>query len=117
MTDYAVEFDPNCEGLIFSTDGRPIHGTSLRVVPEVELIPPAIAGGPNSSKDGKPGTQEDRRVQHIVQRYAIKNGKYQFVMELSVNAMFGLGLNGFRHQRPDVSAFSGFSLGDRGMSG
>ena len=62
----------------------------------------AIAGGPNSSKDGKPGTQEDRRVEHIIPREAISNGKYQFIIELSVNAMFGLGLNGFRHQRPDV---------------
>lgn len=24
---FSVEFDPNCEGLIFTTDGRPIHGT------------------------------------------------------------------------------------------
>jgi len=66
----------------------------------------AIAGGPNSSKDGKPGSQEDRRVEHIIPRGAITDGKYQCVIELSINAMFGLGLNGFRHQRPDVSLIS-----------
>lgn len=68
------------------------------------LLTTAIAGGPNSTKDGKPGTQEDRRVEHIVPRAAIRNGKYNFIIELSINAMFGLGLNGFRHQRPNVSA-------------
>lgn len=29
VADIVVEFDPNCEGLIFSTEGRPIHGSSL----------------------------------------------------------------------------------------
>ena len=49
-------------------------------------------------------------MEHIIPRDAIQNGKYRFVIELSVNAMFGLGLNGFRHQRPDVSAFSGCGI-------
>lgn len=62
----------------------------------------AITGGPNSMKDGVPGTAEDRRVEYIIPREAVTAGRYEFIIELSVNAMFGLGLNGFRHQQPDV---------------
>jgi alpha-mannosidase len=63
----------------------------------------AITGGPNSAKDGVPGDQEDRRVEHIIPRTAVEVGTYEVVIEVSINAMFGLGLNGFRHQKPDVS--------------
>ncbi|WOO86295.1 Alpha-mannosidase [Vanrija pseudolonga] len=82
------EFDPNCEALIYNLDGHPLHG---------------ISGGPNSMKDGQPGTAEDRRVDHIVPREAVAAGHYSFYVELSINAMFGLGLNGFRHQQPDMN--------------
>ena len=63
----------------------------------------AITGGPNSAKDGVPGTAEDRRIDHIIPREAVLKGSYQCYIEISVNALFGLGLNGFRHQQPDVS--------------
>lgn len=85
----AVEFDPNCEALVYGLSGHPLHG---------------ISGGPNSMKDGQPGTAEDRRVDHIIPRDAVAAGSYSFYVELSINAMFGLGLNGFRHQQPDVRA-------------
>lgn len=65
----------------------------------------AITGGPNSAKDGVPGTAEDRRIDHIIPREAILAGSYQCYIEVSVNALFGLGLNGFRHQQPDVRGF------------
>jgi hypothetical protein len=46
---------------------------------------------------------EDRRVDFVVPVDAVRHGTYECYIELSVNAMFGLGLNGFRHQQPDVS--------------
>lgn len=64
----------------------------------------AITGGPNSSKDGKPGTQEDRRVEHVIPRDAVLRGTYECYVEISVNSVFGLGRGGFRHQPPAVSA-------------
>jgi alpha-mannosidase len=86
-----VHFDPMCEGLLFTPDGKALHG---------------IMGGRNSNKDGVPGTQEDRRVEHLVPREAVEKGTYELVVELSCNGMFGTGLNGYRHQRPDVSSRS-----------
>ncbi|WVF71778.1 hypothetical protein IAT40_006586 [Kwoniella sp. CBS 6097] len=82
------EFDPGCEALIYTLEGHPLH---------------AITGGPNSTKDGVVGDQEDRRVEHIIPRDAVKAGRYECYIEISVNGMFGLGLNGFRHQRPDMN--------------
>ncbi|OCF39360.1 hypothetical protein I317_06845 [Kwoniella heveanensis CBS 569] len=70
------EFDPGCEALIYTLEGHPLH-----VV----------------------GDQEDRRVEHIIPRDAVKAGRYDCYIEISVNGMFGLGLNGFRHQRPDMN--------------
>jgi hypothetical protein len=63
----------------------------------------AITGGPNSDKDGVPGNQEDRRVQHVIPQAAVDAGRYEVIIEVSCNGMFGLGMNGYRHQRPDVS--------------
>lgn len=63
----------------------------------------AITGGANSRKDGAPGTAEDRRIDHIVPREAVTAGRYEIYIEVSVNGLFGVGINGFRHQRPDVS--------------
>lgn len=51
------------------------------------------------------GTQEDRRVEHVVPRAAVEAGRYDMVIEISVNAMFGLGLNGFRYQRPQMDKY------------
>jgi hypothetical protein len=50
------------------------------------------------------GLQEDRRIEHIIPSEAVKAGSYHCIIEISINAMFGLGLNGFRYQRPDASA-------------
>lgn len=50
------------------------------------------------------GLQEDRRIEHIIPSEAVRAGSYHCVIEISINAMFGLGLDGFRYQRPDVSA-------------
>lgn len=63
---------------------------------------PAITGGPNTTKDGVPGTQEDRRIDHIIPKEAVQRGRYECIIEVSVNALFGLGLDGYRHQQPDV---------------
>lgn len=72
---------------------------SQRAYPTASL---AITGGPNSDKDGVPGNQEDRRVQHVIPQAAVDAGKYEVIIEVSCNGMFGLGMNGYRHQRPDV---------------
>jgi hypothetical protein len=77
-----------CEGLLFTPEGKALHG---------------ITGGRNSDKDGVPGTAEDRRVEHVVPREAVERGTYELIVELSCNGMFGTGLNGYRHQQPDVS--------------
>jgi len=67
---------------------------------------PAITGGPDSDKDGKPGVQEDRRVEHIVPPDAVRSGSYNIYVEVSCNGMFGLGTGGYRYQVPDVSTLS-----------
>lgn len=46
------------------------------------------------------GTQEDRRVEHVIPRAAVESGRYDLVIELSVNAMFGLGSKQSRYQEP-----------------
>lgn len=48
------------------------------------------------------GLQEDRRIEHIIPAEAVKAGEYHCIVEISINAMFGLGLDGFRYQRPEV---------------
>nr|XP_019011845.1 uncharacterized protein I206_03951 [Kwoniella pini CBS 10737]OCF50626.1 hypothetical protein I206_03951 [Kwoniella pini CBS 10737] len=82
-----VEFDPGCEAMIYTTEGHPLH-------------------------DGVPGDQEDRRIEHVVPRAAVVAGRYECVIEISVNGMFGLGLNGFRHQQPDMNVFFQLALAD-----
>ena len=52
-------------------------------------------------KDGKPGEQEDRRVEHIIPADAVKKGSYTVYIEVTANGMFGLGP--YRYQTPDVS--------------
>jgi hypothetical protein len=51
-------------------------------------------------KDGHPGEQEDRRVEHIIPAQAVKRGIYEIVIEVTANGMFGLGP--YRYQTPDV---------------
>ena len=55
-------------------------------------------------KDGHPGEQEDRRVEHIIPSNAVKKGIYEVVIEVTANGMFGLGP--YRYQTPDVRPFS-----------
>lgn len=52
-------------------------------------------------KDGKPGEQEDRRVEHVIPAEAVKKGSYTIYIEVTANGMFGLGP--YRYQTPDVS--------------
>lgn len=52
-------------------------------------------------KDGMPGEQEDRRVEHIIPAEAVKAGKYTCFFEVSCNGMFGLGASRYLH--PAVS--------------
>ena len=54
-------------------------------------------------KDGHPGEQEDRRVEHIIPAQAVKQGIYEVVIEVTANGMFGLGP--YRYQTPDVRPF------------
>jgi hypothetical protein len=54
-------------------------------------------------KDGHPGEQEDRRVEHIIPTEAVKKGIYEVVIEVTANGMFGLGP--YRYQTPDVRPF------------
>jgi alpha-mannosidase len=68
-----------------------------------DLLIAALTGGPPSSKDGVPGNQEDRRVEHIIPPEAVAAGFYDCVIEVSANGIFGLGKGGYRHQEPDVS--------------
>ena len=93
----AVEFDPSSEALVFTPDGLPLHGERmLRGV-----LTSAITGGYNTVKDGRPGEQEDRRVEHIIPPEAVKAGSYSIVIEVSCNGMFGIGEN--RYSPPKVS--------------
>ena len=54
-------------------------------------------------KDGHPGEQEDRRVEHIIPAQAVQKGIYEVVIEVTANGMFGLGP--YRYQTPDVRPF------------
>jgi hypothetical protein len=72
------------------------------------LFPPFISlekgiRGTNTMKDGHPGEQEDRRVEHIIPAPAVKEGRYEIYIEVTANGMFGLGP--YRYQTPDVRLF------------
>lgn len=47
------------------------------------LLKKGITGGPNSSKDGVPGTQEDRRVEHVLPESVKETGVYECYIEVS----------------------------------
>lgn len=76
----SVEFDPDCEAMIFTTDGTPLQG---------------ITGGWGG----------DRRVEFILPPEARKARKYDFVVESSCNGMFGVPWNGDTIEHPDVCLF------------
>lgn len=57
-------------------------------------------------RDGRPGAQEDRRVEHIVNKQAVQKGTYTMIIEVSANAMFGVGMHNLRYQVPDVRSRS-----------
>ena len=78
LTWRIVEFDPDCEAMILTTDGTPLQG---------------ITGGHGG----------DRRVEYIIPRSAVKAGKHEFVIESSCNGMFGVPWNGDTIAPPDVS--------------
>jgi alpha-mannosidase len=52
-------------------------------------------------KDGMPGEQEDRRIEHIIPAEAVKQGKYTCFIEVSCNLMFGLGASRYLHPQTD----------------
>nr|XP_019042681.1 hypothetical protein I302_08386 [Kwoniella bestiolae CBS 10118]OCF21611.1 hypothetical protein I302_08386 [Kwoniella bestiolae CBS 10118] len=85
------EFDPGCEAMIFTLNGHPLHGEQSN----------------RSEVFGK-----DRRIEHIIPREAVESGRYQCIIEISVNGMFGLGLNGFRHQPPDMNVYFHLAVAD-----
>ncbi|KAI6019052.1 glycoside hydrolase family 38 protein [Pisolithus microcarpus] len=75
-----LEFDPDCEAMIFSTDGVPLQG---------------ITGGYGG----------DRRVEHIIPREAVLRGTYEVVIESSCNGMFGVPWNGDTIAPPDMNRY------------
>lgn len=83
---------------MYTTEGVPLHGEPTSCI---ELIQ-AITGGPNTMKDGSPGEQEDRRVEHIIPADAVRSGSYTCFIEVTCNGMFGLGP--YRYLHPDVRA-------------
>ncbi|KAL4246947.1 glycosyl hydrolase 38 family protein [Abortiporus biennis] len=74
------EFDPGCEAMIFSTDGTPLQG---------------ITGGYGG----------DRRVEYIIPKSAVKEGRHEFVIESSCNGMFGVPWNGDTIAPPDMNRY------------
>ncbi|KIJ12332.1 glycoside hydrolase family 38 protein [Paxillus involutus ATCC 200175] len=75
-----LEFDPDCEAMIFSTDGVPLQG---------------ITGGHGG----------DRRVEHIIPREAVHRGTYELVIESSCNGMFGVPWSGDMIAPPDMNRY------------
>jgi alpha-mannosidase len=73
------EFDPDCEGLIFTPEGIPVH---------------ALVGGFDNL----------RRVEFVLEGAARKPGATtHFFIEISCNGMFGVPQGGAEIQPPDVS--------------
>ena len=85
LTWSIVEFDPDCEAMIFTPDGTPLQG---------------ITGGFGG----------DRRIEYIIPRSAVKAGKHEFVIESSCNGMFGVPWNGDTIAPPDVSTPGSYSI-------
>jgi hypothetical protein len=77
--DPAVEFDPGCEAMIFSTDGTPLQGITGEY------------GG-------------DRRVEYIIPLDARKKNYHEFVIESSCNGMFGVPSSDLI-EAPDVRSY------------
>lgn len=72
-------------------------------MPSYSVLTPAITGGPNSMKDGRPGTQEDARIEHVVPAAVVQTGSYTMIIEVSANGMFGVGMDDLRYNVPVVS--------------
>ncbi|KAI1787087.1 glycoside hydrolase family 38 protein [Ganoderma leucocontextum] len=81
------EFDPDCEAMIFTTDGTPLQG---------------ITGGYGG----------DRRVEYIIPPSAVKAGKHELVIESSCNGMFGVPWNGDTIAPPDMNRYFGLRSAD-----
>lgn len=72
------EFDPDCEGLIFTPEGVPVH---------------ALVGGGSGL----------RRVEYVLEGEARKPGHtHHFYIEISCNGMFGVPQGGAEIEPPDV---------------
>ena len=87
--------------IVRSSSLRAGRGTAAWWVCAFIDLTAGITGGPNTMKDGKPGEQKDRRVEHIIPSSAVREGRYEVIIEVSCNSMFGLGP--YRYQTPDVS--------------
>ncbi|KIY67661.1 glycoside hydrolase family 38 protein [Cylindrobasidium torrendii FP15055 ss-10] len=74
------EFDGGCEAMIFTPDGLPLQG---------------ITGGSGG----------DRRVEHIIPIEARRAGKYEVVVEMSCNGMFGVPWSGDTIDPPDMNRY------------
>ncbi|KZT66211.1 glycoside hydrolase family 38 protein [Daedalea quercina L-15889] len=81
------EFDPDCEAMIFTTDGTPLQG---------------ITGGWGG----------DRRVEFILPPEARKARKLDFVIESSCNGMFGIPWNGDTIEHPDMNRYFRLATAD-----
>ncbi|KAH9914289.1 glycoside hydrolase family 38 protein [Fomitopsis serialis] len=82
-----VEFDPDCEAMIFTTDGTPLQG---------------ITGGWGG----------DRRVEFILPSEARKARKLDFIVESSCNGMFGIPWNGDTIEHPDMNRYFRLATAD-----
>ncbi|VDB95691.1 unnamed protein product [Peniophora sp. CBMAI 1063] len=74
------EFDPGCEGMVFTSDGTPLQG---------------LTGGSGG----------DRRVEWILPKEAREEGKVDIVIEVSCNGMFGVPWNGDTIMPPDNNRY------------
>ncbi|RUS25743.1 hypothetical protein BC938DRAFT_471724, partial [Jimgerdemannia flammicorona] len=63
-----LQWDANCEGLIFSTDGVPLQG---------------LTGG-----------RDQARHQFLITHFALPGQKFEYYIELAANGMFGVGSTG-----------------------
>jgi hypothetical protein len=92
-----VEFDPDCEAMIFATDGTPLQGHSFL---HTEFGRPTLSLLHFTGITG--GFGGDRRVEYIVPPAARAQGRHDFVIESSCNGMFGVPWDGDTISPPDV---------------
>ena len=77
-----MEFDPDCEAMVFTTGGTPLQGKcSWSFILHAHLRSyPGITGGSGG----------DRRVEFIIPPADRKKGSLDVVIEVSCNGMFGV---------------------------